>query len=68
LFEGGLVMGANSTQGVALLLFLVGFTFLSLSMFSGGSIVYLLLFAVSIGASISLFLKCKPWEHMEEKR
>ena len=61
-------MGANSTQGVALLLFLVGFTFLSGAMFTGGNIVFLLLFAVSIAASIALFLKCKPWEHMEEKR
>jgi hypothetical protein len=37
LFEGELVMGANSTQGVALLLFLVGFTFPSGAMFTGGS-------------------------------
>ena len=60
-------MGANSTQGVALLLFLLGFTFLSLAMFEGGSILYLLLFAVSTAASIALFLKCKPWEYAEKK-
>ena len=60
-------MGANSTQGIAVLLFLVAFTFLSGAMFTGGSILYLLLFAVSLAASIGLFLKCKPWEHMEQK-
>jgi hypothetical protein len=60
-------MGANSTQGVALLLFLLAFTFFSLAMFEGGSVLYLLLFAVSIVASIALFLKCKPWEYMEQK-
>ena len=60
-------MGANSTQGVAVLLFLVSFTFLSGAMFTGGGILYLLLFAVCIAASIGLFLKCKPWEHLEQK-
>jgi hypothetical protein len=60
-------MGANSTQGVATLLFLVGFTFLSGAMATGGGIVYLLLSAVSIAASAGLFLKCKPWEHAEKK-
>ena len=58
-------MGANSTQGLAILLFLIAFTFLSGAMFTGGSIVYLLLFAVSLASSIALFLKCKPWEHKE---
>ena len=58
-------MGANSTQGLAVLLFLVGFTFLSGAFFTGGGILYLLLFAVSVGASVALFLKCKPWEHKE---
>ncbi len=58
-------MGANSTQGLAVLLFLIGFTFLSGAFFTGGGIVYLLLFAVSLASSIGLFLKCKPWEHKE---
>ena len=58
-------MGANSTQGVAVLLFLLAFTFLGAAMFSGGKVLFILLFLVSLGASIWLFLKCKPWEHME---
>ena len=58
-------MGANSTQGLAILLFLIAFTFLSGAMFTGGSVLYLLLFAVSLASSVGLFLKCKPWEHKE---
>jgi hypothetical protein len=59
------MMGANSTQGVAVLLFLVAFTFLGAAMFAGGSILLIFLFLVSLAASIWLFLKCKPWEHMD---
>ena len=58
-------MGANSTQGVAVMLFLVAFTCLSMALFSGGSVIYLLAFLVALGASIALFLRAKPWEHME---
>lgn len=57
--------GANSTQGLAFLLFLVGFTALSGAMFMGGSVVMLLLFAACTAGSIAMFLKCKPWEHKE---
>ena len=58
-------MGANSTQGVAVMLVLIAFTCLSLSLFNGFSIIYLLGFLVALGASVSLFLKAKPWEHQE---
>jgi hypothetical protein len=64
----GLEMGANSTQGVAIVLFLVGFTFLAGALFTGGGLLYLLLFAVCVVASIGLFLKCKPSEHRESSR
>jgi hypothetical protein len=56
-------MGANSTQGMAVLLFLVAFTFLAAAMFAGGSVLLLLLFVVALVASVALFLKAKPWEH-----
>lgn len=59
-------MGANATQGVAVMLFLLAFAFLSLSLFNGGSVLYLLAFLVSLGVSIQQFLKAKPWEHMEK--
>ena len=58
-------MGANSTQGVAIMLFLIAFTCLSLSLFNGLSIIYLLGFLVALGAAVALFLKAKPWEHQE---
>ena len=58
-------MGANSTQGFAVLLFLVAFTFLSAALFGGGSLMFLLLFVVTAGASVAVFLKVKPLEHAE---
>ena len=58
-------MGANSTQGVAIMLFLIAFTCLSLSLFNGLSIIYLLGFLVALGVAVALFLKAKPWEHQE---
>ncbi len=58
-------MGANSTQGLATLLFLLAFTFLGWSLLAEGSIVLLLAFVVVLAASIALFLKAKPWEHAE---
>jgi hypothetical protein len=58
-------MGANSTQGLAVLLFLLSFTFLGAALYSGGSVLYLLIFLVCFAASIAVFLKCKPWEELE---
>jgi hypothetical protein len=57
-------MGANSTQGVAVLVFLVAFLFLGLADFTGGNMLFILLFLITLGASIALFLKAKPLEHM----
>ena len=59
-------MGANSTQGLAVLVFLVAFTLLSCALFSGGNLVYLLLFLVAAAASVALFQKAKPMEGMEK--
>ena len=59
-------MGANSTQGWAIVLFLVAFTFLSGALFADGTILFILLFLACAGASVALFLKAKPWEHEEK--
>jgi hypothetical protein len=59
-------MGANSTQGIAILLFLVAFTFLAWSLFLGGSVLMLLMFVVAFVGSAALFMKAKPWEHAEK--
>ena len=56
-------MENNSTQGWAVLILLLAFTWLSISLFYGGSIVFLLLAIVTMAASISLFLKAKALEH-----
>ena len=58
-------MGANATQGMALLIFLLAFTCLSLSLFSGGSVIFLGLFVVGLVGCSAMFLKAKPWEHAE---
>ena len=55
-------MGANSQQGVALLVFFVSFTLASIGMFRDGNIVFLALGAVTFAASVAMFLKAKPLE------
>ncbi|HEY4084539.1 MAG TPA: hypothetical protein VGM43_01315 [Bryobacteraceae bacterium] len=55
-------MGANSTQAVGVLLFLVAFVLLA-GAFAGGGLILALGFVVSLGASVATFLKCKPWEN-----
>ena len=55
-------MGNNSTQGLAVLTLLAAFTFLSISLFYGGNIVFLLLAVVTMAGSIGLFRKAKVLE------
>lgn len=59
-------MGANSTQALAILAFLVAFTFLGGALYAGGNLLLVLLFLVCLAVSIVLFLKAKPWEQMEQ--
>jgi hypothetical protein len=55
-------VGANSQQGIALLMFFTSFMLASIGMFRDGNIVFLLLAAVTFVASIAMFLKAKPLE------
>jgi uncharacterized membrane protein len=55
-------VGANSQQGIALLVFFVSFTLASVGMLYGGNIVFLLLAAVAFAGSVAMFLKAKPLE------
>ncbi len=55
-------MGANSQQGVALLVFLLSFTFLSIAMFYDGNVVAFLAAVVTFVASIAMFRKAKELE------
>jgi hypothetical protein len=50
---------ANSTQGVAVLVFLAAFTCLGIALFQDGSLLMELAFVVGLGASLSLFRKAK---------
>ena len=58
-------MGANPTQALAFLLFLVAFTLIGAALFNGGSVVLFLAGLVALGASVALYLKAKPLEHLE---
>ena len=55
-------MGANSQQGIALLVFFTSFTLASAGMLYGANIVLLALAAVTFAGSVALFLKAKPLE------
>lgn len=57
-------MGANPTQAFALLVFLIGAATLSGSLFGGG-FVLTVLGLVLLGASLAVFLKAKPLEHLD---
>lgn len=59
-------MGANPTQAQGVLLFLVGFTLIAAGLAENIGVIWLLLGLVSVGISIGLFLKAKPWEHNED--
>jgi hypothetical protein len=57
-------MGANSTQGTGIAVFLAGFTLLSAGI-AGGGVIFDLLGLAVILAACGLFHKCKPWEGKE---
>jgi hypothetical protein len=57
-------MGANSTQGQAILIFLLAFVFLSWSLCTG-NLLFTVVFVVGLAASVALFLKAKPLEHAD---
>jgi len=59
--KGGNV-GANSQQGIALLVFFVSFTLASIAMLNGGSLILLLLAVAAFAGSIALFRAAKPLE------
>ena len=59
-------MGANPTQAQGVVFFLIAFTLISAGLAADVSYLLVLLGVLFLGASIMLFLKCKPWEHNEE--
>lgn len=57
-------MGANSQQGWALFLFLVGFTFLPAGLFALGPLFSLIGLACLVVSTV-WFIRIKPLEHLE---
>jgi hypothetical protein len=55
-------MGANPTQAQAFALFLLAFTLIAAGFALDVSYLLVLIGLAALGASIMLFLKCKPWE------
>jgi hypothetical protein len=59
-------MGANPTQAHGLVLFLIAFTLIAAGLAADVNYLLVVLGVLLLGASITLFLKCKPWEHNEQ--
>jgi hypothetical protein len=53
-------MESTSTQGFAVMVFLLAFTFLGLAFFSSAKLIFILLFLVCLAGSVILFQKLKP--------
>jgi hypothetical protein len=58
-------MGANITQGVAIVFYLIAFILLAGALAGGGALLALG-FVALIAVAAVFFLKCKPWEHQNE--
>ena len=59
-------MGANPTQAHGVAFFLIAFTLIAAGLAADVNYILVVLGVLSLGVSVTLFLKCKPWEHNEE--
>ena len=59
-------MGANPTQAQGIALFFIAFVLIAAGLAADINFLYLLLGLVLLAASIVLFLRCKPWEQVED--
>ena len=59
-------MGTNATQAQGVCLFLVAFTLIAAGLAADVNFICLVLGVLALGVSILLFVKAKPWEHIEE--
>jgi hypothetical protein len=60
------MMGTNSMQAWAIMIFILALLFLGGAMAAGGNLLLLALFLAMTAWSSALFLKCKPWEHKQD--
>lgn len=58
-------MGAHSLQAVGVSLFLLAFTLISSGFVAGGSVLLIVLGVATLGGSVAVLYKIKPWEHKE---
>ena len=58
-------MGANFTQVFVFFVFFISFVVIGAALFLGGNALLMIVGLVLLGASIALFLKAKPLEHLE---
>ena len=58
-------MGANSTQAVAIVFFLIACILLA-GAFAGGGVLLALGAVALLAVAAYLFMKCKPWEQQNE--
>jgi hypothetical protein len=59
-------MGANPTQAQAVCLFFIAFGLIAAGLAANVSFIAVIIGVLVLGVSVTLFLKCKPWEHNEE--
>jgi hypothetical protein len=59
-------MGANPTQAQGVVLFLIAFTLIAAGFAADVSMILLIVGVAALAGSVFLFLKCKPWEHVED--
>jgi 4-hydroxybenzoate polyprenyltransferase len=59
-------MGSNPTQAQGVILFFVGFALIAVGLAAAINLIAVILGVLVLGISITLFLKCKPWEQNEE--
>lgn len=58
-------MGANPTQARGVGVFFLSFVLLAGGLASG-RVILLIAGLAALGAAAAIFLRCKPWEHLEE--
>jgi hypothetical protein len=59
-------MGTNPTQAYGVIAFFLAFVAIAGAFASGGNVVLVVLGIILLGVSVTISLKCKPWENTED--
>jgi NhaP-type Na+/H+ or K+/H+ antiporter len=60
-------MGANPTQAIASLLFMLAFVFIAFGCYQGYGYIAVLFGMAVLAGSVALFRQAKPWETQEDE-